>query len=256
MLDLIVKWLSDHSPLFLAGALFFWLGWKIKALYLRFQKTEKACSQIEIILVQLDHRLQKTETECGKIETVLIPALIIITQKIQSNEVSIEKLNRQMEVINRQMEAINRHIEIIYEKIESIQNNFFVLIAFLATKHDDFPFDLLKSKSPFQLSDLGIEVLEAIGGKKYVDDNLSYLLAMMEKETFKSALDVEIFSKTILIKELTSDGFTPIKNYLFNNPYYEKEERKIRLSLESAIHLIGIYLRDKYFEKHPALLLV
>ena len=190
MWDEIGKWLWEHCPQLIVGAIVFWIAWKIKGLY---------------------HRFQKTEKECDKIESKIAPTLLSLDKSIHA------------------------------------------LITFLTTKHTDLQIGLFQAQSPIQLTPIGTEILEAIGGKKYVDNNLPYLISEMEKETFKSGLDVEVFSQSLLVREINSDAFTPIKNYIFNNPIYKKDAVVAQLNLGTVTHIIGIYLRDKYFDKHPAL---
>ena len=105
-----------------------------------------------------------------------------------------------------------------------------------------------------QLTDLGNEILNAIGGKKYIDDNAASLIQKLSKETIKSALDVENYAKVILIQEYNSDAFTAIKNYIYQNPVYKKDALNVSLDVATISNIMGLYLRDKYFEIHPELI--
>ena len=165
------------------------------------------------------HRFEKTEAECKKIEDTVAPRLT-----------SIDKT------------------------LNSIDKSFHALITFLATKHTDFNVNLYKSNSPMQLTDLGNEILNAIGGKKYIDDNAASLIQKLSKETIKSALDVENYAKVILIQEYNSDAFTAIKNYIYQNPVYKKDALNVSLDVATISNIMGLYLRDKYFEIHPELI--
>lgn len=166
------------------------------------------------------HRLEGAETECEKIEGKITPSLLAIDKSINGLDKSAH-----------------------------------ALITFLTTKHPDLKLDLLiKTNSPVQLTDLGSEILLAIGGKKYIDENTIYLINELSKESIKSALDVENYARIVLIREYSKDSFTPIKNYIYQNPEYKSGDKSYPLDLATISNLMGIYLRDKYFEVHPELI--
>jgi hypothetical protein len=142
----------------------------------------------------------------------------------------------------------------ILPQLTSIANNLNSLVIFLGGKHTDMDKTLFMTKSPVQLTDLGTEIVVAIGGKDYIDKNITDLVSKLSKENIKSALDVENYSKVILMREYTSDAFTPIKNYIYQNPIYKKGDTAVTLDTATVSNLMGIYLRDKYFEIHPELL--
>jgi hypothetical protein len=143
--------------------------------------------------------------------------------------------------------------ETFLPKITSLDKSVHGLITFLSTKHTDIQAVLFVSKSPMQLTEIGEAILQQSGGKNYIDTNLDALLEIMTKQEFKSALDVQNFAVTLLIRESNSDGLTPIKNYLFQSPVYKAKDSDIPLDMALLSNVIGIYLRNKYFEKYPDL---
>ena len=139
-------------------------------------------------------------------------------------------------------------------KLDLISTTLKSLVVFLSIKHKDMNVSLYTVKSPIQLSELGVKVLEEIKGKEYIDKNIDHLISLLEKANLKSALDVENYSQTVLMGEFNSDSFTIVKNYLFNNPIYkENDGGEINLDIQTVMSIMGIYLRDKYFEKHSEL---
>lgn len=112
----------------------------------------------------------------------------------------------------------------VSEKVEKLSFAIKAIVTYLATKDKDIRTSLFGSFSPFVLLKLGKEVLEVTGGKKYADENMEYLISKMEEEKeqgrFQSPLDVENFASSIIMDEIYSDDFVPIKNYLYQNPKY------------------------------------
>ncbi len=151
------------------------------------------------------------------------------------------------------IEGINTDSASVKDQLTKISNSIDKLFVFLNQQHQNFSVELFVSKSPIQLTEFGEKVLVGFGGKSYIDTNLDALVKEMEKEDFKSALDVQNFAQSILFSKTQSDQFTPIKNFIFNNPKYVIGESNIELTLPLVLNLMSIYLRNKYFDIYPAL---
>ena len=163
-------------------------------------------------------RFKRTEEDCKKIESEISPALKSMSKSI-----------------------------------DSISSDFKSLVVFLGGKHGDMKQELFISRSPVQLTDFGSEILVNSGGKKFIDDNVDSLVKKIEIENLKSALDVENFARVLLVKESQTDGFTTIKNYMFQHPTYKSGDFSANLDIPTISNIMGIYLRDKYFDRHPEL---
>lgn len=150
--------------------------------------------------------------------------------------------------------TIERKIDTQTERFNAISNNISALITFLTTKHTDLQSGLFQSFSPIQLTPIGIDVLEKSGGKNYLEKHISDLVSEMEMQQFKSALDVQNYATTLIINRFNTDDFIQIRNYIFQNPVYKMAVGG-DISINSAVinQVMSIYLRDKYFEKYPAL---
>jgi hypothetical protein len=178
-------------------------------------------------------RFRKVEEECDKISALQTTARL-------NGEVS-ARIERNLD-------------DKLFPKIDSIVTSINGLLLFLNTKHKDFKSELFVVKSPVELSPIGNEILEVSGGKKYIDTNSKILIALMEKNSLKSALDVQNHAHLVLLNQFDSDQFTEIKNYLYNNPIYRKEGKDISaLNITVISQIMAIYLRNKYFEIHPEL---
>lgn len=142
----------------------------------------------------------------------------------------------------------------IKKDISKISADLGKLFVYLSSSSKDFPKDFFVSNSPIQLNTVGIELLEVTGGKKFIDDTLTDLIKTLhENNEFKSALDVQNAAVSLLYSFTDLDGFTPIKNYIFNNPVYKSGESEFTFTISIAINIMAIYLRDKYFELYPEL---
>jgi hypothetical protein len=143
----------------------------------------------------------------------------------------------------------------ISPKLTNIQKDLRTLLMYLKSKDSAFDTTLFQSHSPIQLTPFGSDLLEKSGGKSYVDQNLNSLLSEIESRNFRAALDVETHTPIMLITHSSDDSFIGIKNFLYNNPVFKNSAgAEIQLDLSKITQVMGIYLRDKYFEKHPELI--
>lgn len=115
---------------------------------------------------------------------------------------------------------------------------------------------LLKKHSPYQITPIGLSLLEESRAKACVDENEKYFIDQLRKTNPLTAYDVEENAKTVLFEATTTPIFNEIKNYLYNSPSkYTFEEdgvvKSIDLSISIIILIMSVYLRDKYLEQHP-----
>ena len=109
---------------------------------------------------------------------------------------------------------------------------------------------LFENNSPTRLTGIGEKVLDKSGGKEYIDNNLTSLIQEMENEKPNTALDVQNFSSSLLFQKIEEESFNKIKNFIYNNPEYEK----VHITMAVIINVMAIYLRDQYLLKYPNLL--
>lgn len=145
--------------------------------------------------------------------------------------------------------------DMVYMKfrLNNIEAKLDTLIMHLVAAQHIGP-DILKSRSPIQLTDIGVKILVDMGGKDYVDNHINELIVQMEKQSFTSGLDVQNYCRVLLFERINDKGLTSVKSYLFNTPIYKiSDTNSISLDLTVAVNIIGVYLRNKFFEKHPEL---
>jgi len=131
-------------------------------------------------------------------------------------------------------------------KVDGLGRKLTSIISYLGTR-DSKAMAVINSGSPMELTDLGQDLLNASGGKEFVESHLDGLLQLIEKDSPKTGLDVENAAKGIIVDVSDNSDFRQIKNFIYNNPSY----KDIDVSLATLATVIGIFLRDFYLEKHP-----
>ena len=155
-----------------------------------------------------------------------------------------------------------------HESIQGIQSNMPILkdikesvrkIEEYIIKNDPNSVDVLLRKcSPYKITNLGEIVLLNSGARECIDLNADYFIGLIEGMNPLVALDVEQYALSVLNDNLKHDYFNTIKNYIYTIPDPVKitdditgESTDVSIKLENILLIMSIYLRDKYFEKHP-----
>jgi hypothetical protein len=122
---------------------------------------------------------------------------------------------------------------------------------------DTSTIDRLTQKfSPYRLTKVGERVLEESYGKKTIDDNSDFLLEKIEEMNPKTPYDVENYAINILFENIGNEIFNDVKNYVYYSPgvipyEIEGETIDVEISMPKLLRSMSVYLRDKYFRKHP-----
>jgi hypothetical protein len=165
--------------------------------------------------------------------------LAVIYLRFQRTEADCRNLSASTTNIGIQLTAVDKKLGII--------------IAALVSK-GGFESGLFMSNSPAELTELGSKILVDIGGKKYIDDFKKELISALDNKEPKTGLDVQTQSGVVLAERTSDEDFSHIKQYIFRNPIIKvAEDQKLELDLPLALRVMSIYLRNKYFELHPAL---
>lgn len=168
-------------------------------------------------------RIRSVESECGRIDNHLVPQLVHINQSLTT-----------------------------------LNGSFNSLVVYLKGKDGKMDTSLFVSKSPIQLTELGERILVAIGGKVFIDNNAQDLIKEMDMQGIKTALDSQTFAPIVISQASNRASFNHIKDFTFKNPYYKEKDKNgneisVPLDMGTITNIMGIYLRDKYLEKHPNL---
>ena len=181
-------------------------------------------------------------------------------------EDSVLDLSKNMNMLTKNINDVSKATNDLGSNMNLLSRNSNILAASIKKiedyilKRDNFAFDeLLRKCSPYRLTDIGEKLLEISGAKKCVDENIDYFYKKIHELSPNVALDVENYSLSVLNESTDNVVFNPIKNFVFNapSPYILNNEDGSTITLKNAITLnsilltMSIYLRDKYFERHP-----
>ncbi len=150
-------------------------------------------------------------------------------------------------------------LDAIIKSVTGIEKSITALVVYLKTKDNSIDSNLFVARSPIQLTDIGLDILDKMNGKDYIDKNKDKLIIALGGLKPKTALDVENNADMLLLTLSSEDEFTKIKNYIYNNPVYKTKsddqlgDIEVNLDLKLAISIMSVYLRNKYLEFHPEL---
>lgn len=107
--------------------------------------------------------------------------------------------------------------------------------------------DFVSANSPLSLTAKGKELVKNSGWEKALEDadNKQNLFLLVDKLKLKSKADIEKYCLVILHElnsQRTSNAFTPVKKYLYENS---------NISEADAIFTCALYLRNMYFKEKP-----
>jgi len=105
------------------------------------------------------------------------------------------------------------------------------------------------TSSPVELNELAKELLDQSGGMAFVDNTLDFLISKIEERNPKSILDIQQLAVSVIFDLVDTEAFSKIKDFVYQNPKYRSQD----VDIPVIINIIALYLRDKYFEKHPEL---
>jgi len=143
---------------------------------------------------------------------------------------------------------INRRMKPIEDLARRIESFIIRLCGVIQTGGDLTKMKLYNAESPLKILPKGMEIIQEMGFKKAIDDNLNFLIKFIDGLKPKTALDVEelsIGTISYLMKDATQTIFKEVENFIYIKPEYKNAE---------YFKVAGLYLRDKYLEKNPKLL--
>ena len=144
------------------------------------------------------------------------------------------------------------------QRIVTSTNDMVVEINKWLMKFDNDMIDkLAKKASPLKMTPLGEVLFEKSSAKKTIDNNIDFLIKELEDINPQTAYDVEEEALSYLLRNMGNEMFADIKKFLYYSPDTIQlkhpspgEDKDVRLSMQSIIKLMSIYLRDLYLKKH------
>ena len=116
---------------------------------------------------------------------------------------------------------------------------------------------LAKKASPLKMTPLGNVLFVKSSAKKTIDDNIDFLMEELEKINPTTAYDVEEEALGFLLRNMGHEMFTDIKQFIYYSPDTielldpaSNTNKAVKLSMQSIVKLMSIYLRDIYLSKH------
>ncbi len=173
------------------------------------------------------------------------------TNKIISINNEVLKTNKDVERVFDSCESFKDSHEKYGNRLKAVENFMLKLYTIVLTGGDVSKIPvagLLEENSPLNLTPLGKQKLEEIGFVDDVNNNIESLIKQIDQSNPKSALDVEVICIGLIrysVLDSTSTIFKKSEDFIYNNPEFNNP---------SYFKATGVYLRDKYLEKHPELL--
>lgn len=176
---------------------------------------------------------------------------------------TLEKLSENIQMLpcesrKEQISETQKAHKDLYQTVMSTNDMVTEISKWVMKSDADMINQLVKKCSPFRITPVGEIIFEKSGAKKAVDVNQDKLISLVENTEPKTPYDVENNASSILIQNIGDDMFHDIKNFLYYSPdkisvLDPTTDKKIEvsLSIHALIKIMSIYLRDKYFEKHP-----
>ena len=182
-------------------------------------------------------------------------ALLEQTKKLNGQDKTLEKHSQKFEVLSQdfleQTKKLNGQDRTLVNHTQKIAD-----ISVWIMKNDKLMIPVfMGAQSPLYLKPTGIALLEVSGGKKCIDENIDFFMSKLEDIAPMTPYDVEESSLSVIVSNTGLPMFNPVKNYIYFQPEtIELEGEKVEISFFAVAYLMGIYLRDIYFEKHPEIL--
>jgi hypothetical protein len=235
-------------------------------------KLEKMESKIDSKLEKMESRIDSKLDEMeSRIDSKLDEMESRIDLKLEKIDLKIENLGSKLEEVkldmNSKFDKAESRTDLRLEKIESKIDNTILpclakqqqsvdaIIFYLKGKDVHLDIPVVQRNSPIQLTAVGHEILVRSGGKDFIDQYKFMLLDRLSEHSIKSPLDVEKFAETVLWEFEGSDGFTPIKDFVYyNSAYHTLNGRSVDMYLRSVITVMSIYLRNVYLTEYPSIL--
>ena len=194
---------------------------------------------------------------------VVVLVAIIATWRVSKYHTKLEEIKDKVEKLpcDKHKDDIRdsgqRYNEL--QRIVSSTNDMVVEINKWLMKFDNDMIDkLAKKASPLKMTPLGEVLFEKSSAKKTIDNNIDFLIKELEDINPQTAYDVEEEALSYLLRNMGNEIFTDIKKFLYYSPdtiqlkdTFSGEDKDVRLSMQSIIKLMSIYLRDLYLKKHP-----
>lgn len=146
---------------------------------------------------------------------------------------------------------IDDSITSLQDDITSIKKDLADVQLFITSRYPSALNTFASKNSPLTLNEVGKRLYEECGGKAFIEANQVLLLGKIDEKKPKTALDVETYSKEVLVSLTNEDIFNTIKLWVYNSPSWTVEDKNYTISLGDVCFVLSLPLRDKYLALHP-----
>jgi hypothetical protein len=227
------------------------------------KKLEESIQKIPLIELRLSSIEENSKKQDASIQK--------LTESIQMQGANIQKLeesSKKLEESNKKLEESMSKLpcaqhEKDYSTVKGTADTLTTLygklkdttidIANWVMKQDGSMIESLSGKiSPRTLTEAGKGLLEMSSGQTMIDSNLDFFIGEISAFNPKTAYDVEKLSMKVLLSNTDETCFNCIKDFIYYAPgEIEIAGSKIKIELNTVIHVMGLHLRDKYLAKYP-----
>ena len=202
-------------------------------------------------LMHMEYNIELLGIIVGSIATILGGVWFMLYKAF-----NLGKVSQRMEEIEKK--TSNADCKVHKENIEKIkEHNLPQRVEQIEKKVSHA--DCEVNNSPTKLTDFGNKILEELDGINFINDNKEYLIARLDEEKPRTALDVENSALMVFVNFCSSEKFDGIKNFIYNSPEYNIKDKngcdkKYNLNLIDVYFILSIPLRDLYLELRPEIL--
>jgi len=174
---------------------------------------------------------------------IIIGVAIWSTWKVSSIFQRFEKCEDELHTLQKDHQEIK---PIVFQ----IQSQLSQLLIYLQSNDSKLK-GLIRSKSPMQLTDMGVSLLNYYQCEEFFQNNESILLAQIQDSNPKIGLDVQTKAFDILSSMKDSSAFISIKEAIYEHPVFKDVQAgEIQIDLYNICYLMSIKLRNVYLENN------
>ena len=220
-----------------------------------FEKIDKRFSNIDKRFTNIDKKFDEVDKRFTNIDKKFDE----VDRKFDEVDKKFADVNMNIKDLTKNVNGLTKNLNGLTCKVKDLTRDVVSIKSFLSIKHKE-GVDLVGLKnSPTKLTDFGNKILEELDGINFINDNKEYLIARLDEEKPRTALDVENSALMVFVNFCSSEKFDGIKNFIYNSPEYNIKDKngcdkKYNLNLIDVCFILSIPLRDLYLELRPEIL--
>ena len=197
---------------------------------------------MDLFLQWFNDSFQWFENNLPIVSGVLILFIVVAAFKVGSYSSRFKRIENEFSQVTEKVEFLKEkskcvmHSTVIDQMDAMLRN-----IQFSISKNSKF----FANQGKRELTELGERLFEESGCKLVLHKMGNLLISKIDERKPQTALDIEIESHNIIFLYSKGMTFSPVKDYIFNNPDFSG----IDIDLNIICHIMGIKLRNLYLLK-------